>query len=227
MNWTRRHTIIFIAAASSIAVLAIILATMPCHASYSGLVIIPTADVLDDGTFDIEWQKDGKTPDDQRDCNIINSEFGYRHFIEIGADSDMSDEADHTPVLNAKFLIVKSADETNRIALGIYSIGKSMSATKYLVNTHNFKILRWHTGVARTDSENTRLFTGIDSRVFDKCSIMADYTQGNDNYSSIGLSYQINEPCSILIGSQFPNNGGGAVFTVHFIVGGSLKKIGY
>ena len=73
-------------------------------------------------------------------------------------------------------------------------------------------------------NEKTRFFIGIDRDINDKLNLMADYTSGDDNYSSIGANYQITDKFGVLAGVQLPNGGGETLYTLHFCFSGELVR---
>ncbi len=207
-----------------IAVIAVMIAsTIPSFACYCGLVLIPTADTVGAKQYGIEFQTDGSMTQLKADAFILNTEYGITDNVEAGIDYDFSSGVDSRVLFNAKYCFLKSADEKQAIAIGICNLTSKNKSNPYLIGTKDFKILRGHVGLMEID-EKTRYFVGIDHDINDKCSVMTDYTSGNDNYSSIGTNYQITDKFGVLAGIQLPNNGGETLFTLHLCLSGRLTK---
>ncbi len=200
-----------------------IAATMPGFACYSGLALIPTTDTVGAKQYGIEFQTDGSITHPKADTFILNTEYGITDNVEAGIDYDFSSGVDSRILFNAKYRFLKSADEKQAFAIGICNLTSKNKSNPYLVGTQDFKILRGHVGLMEID-EKTRYFIGIDRDINDKLNIMADYTSGDDNYSSIGANYQITDKFGVLAGVQLPNSGGETLFTLHLCLSGGLTK---
>lgn len=194
--------------------------SVPCMATYSGLVLIPTADVLGQGEYCIEPQIDDTFGGDESATRILNFQFGLTPRFEMGLDFDVSDEADTRSYLNAKYLAVAGGENKPAVALGICNIGKNSSSSPYIVGTQEFTSVRAHLGVMRIDRKN-RLFIGADRPVSDKLTLMADYTAGDENYSSVGFDYAVTEKFSIFGGILIPNDSDADTgFSLHLVFSG-------
>lgn len=198
---------------------SLVLMGTPVFACYSGLTIIPTADVIGADTYGLELQFDGDTPTSAPDTRILNTEIGFGDRLEAGVDFDLSKDADPRVLLNAKYQLARNTEGTELLGLGICNVGSGVRASPYLVGTRDFGAFRGHLGLIRTD-EADRLFLGIDKAVNDLVTAMLDYTAGDENYSSVGISYQHDNRFGVMAGLQFPNGGGDTLFTVHLVLSG-------
>ena len=194
---------------------------MQAGACYSGLVVIPTADVIGNKQFTIEPQIDGTTSKFQTDTYLLNTEFGLSDQFEIGVDFDLSEESDQRLLLNAKYALGPFGKTPWRFAFGITNTGANVDTNPYIVATGELEHFRLHFGVIHIES-NERWFVGADKEVGNALTVMADYTSGNDNYSSIGLSYEFNSSLCLFTGVMFPNSEGDTRFTLHLVYTGSL-----
>jgi hypothetical protein len=198
---------------------------MPAGACYSGLVLIPTADVVESGNFSLEAQFDGAFAHGHGDARILNTELGLTPRFEAGVDRDFTKDADTREFLNAKYVSLAPGKRHPAVAVGICNVGHNMKSNPYAVATTDFHAARGHFGVVSTDG-NGRWFVGADSPVNKKLTLMADYTSGDENSSSIGFSYQISDRFGITSGVVFPNAGGDTEFTVHFVFCGPCRHTG-
>ncbi|MGB9588371.1 MAG: hypothetical protein ACPL7O_09340 [Armatimonadota bacterium] len=192
----------------------------PCMAAYSGLVLIPTADVLGQGEYCIEPQVDDTLEGDESATRMLNLQLGLTPRFEMGIDLDVSDEADTRSYLNAKYLAVAGGENKPAIAVGICNMGNNSCSSPYIVGTHEFTSARAHLGVMRIDHKN-RLFIGADRPISDKLTLMADYTAGDENYSSVGFDYAVTEKFSIFGGILIPNDSDSDTgFSLHLVFSG-------
>ena len=189
----------------------------PCLACYSGLIIIPTADMVGPRGYDIELELDGPLAQASVDTRLLNSQFGISPRLEAGTDFDLSEDADPRILGNFKYLVASSLKSAPAIAIGMSSIGRHTRSSPYLVATHDFKSLRGHLGVTRIEGNN-RWFAGMDRAVTDRLTLMADYTNGDENFSSVGFDYQFKDEFGVMAGVLFPNSGDeDAGFSLHLV----------
>jgi hypothetical protein len=192
---------------------------MPAFACYSGLTIVPTADVTGANTYGLELQFDGDVPTPAPDTRILNTELGFGDRFEAGVDFDLSEDADPRTLVNAKYQLSRNTEGTKLLALGVCSVGSGLRASPYAVGTRDYGTFRGHLGLIRTD-EADRAFVGVDKALDDRITAMLDYTAGDESYSSVGISYQHDDRFGVLAGLQFPNAGGETLFTVHLVLSG-------
>jgi len=197
-------------------VLAAFLFTIPAQACYTGLVNIPTAEVVEPGQYGIELQLDGSFASGTADTRILNTELGLSPRFEAGVDFDLSREAETRTLLNAKCLLSHGGNRP-ALALGVCNVGRHASSTPYLVATQEFHQTRGHLGAARIDGRD-RWFVGGDHAVNDKLTFMADYTSGSDNLAAVGASYQFADRFGVMAGVILPNSRDEDTgLTVHFV----------
>ncbi len=200
-----------------LAVLLIAATAISSTACYSGLGVIPTADVIEPGRYGVELQIDGRLDGVTSDTRVLDFEYGLCPRIEAGIDFDISTESDSRELLNAKCQLLSDSGSTPAFAVGVCNVGKSIKSSPYAVATHDFTALRSHLGLMRIDGNN-RWFVGIDRAITDKITCMADYTNGSDNFASLGGSYQFNQHIGVLAAIMLPNdNAGDTGYTLHFV----------
>jgi hypothetical protein len=102
-------------------------------------------------------------------------------------------------------------------------MAQGQRAIPYLVDTETLPFARLHAGVMQLEG-NTRWFIGADRDLTDRLNVCADYTNGDENYSSVGAGYTFSDCTSVFAGALFPNAGGDTEFTVHLIFCGSYRK---
>lgn len=166
---------------------------------------------------------DGTTNKLKGDTYIINTQFGLTDRFEFGTDLDLSDNTDTRMLFNGKYVAIQSNDGKQRLAVGIFNAGKDFVSSPYIVGTKDFNFVRGHLGIIGIGGKS-QWFAGTDYQINDKLSVMADYTNGDENFSSVGLSYQCAEHFGLLAGAQFPNVDGNTRFTLHFVISGSFEK---
>lgn len=117
------------------------------RATYSGLALIPTADVVGRGQCSIEWQMDGPAPADSPDSYFLNSQFGIGNRAEVGVDFDNSDGADPRLFLNAKIVVAEDSRRGQALALGVHNVADGARGWGYAVALFTVKAVRLHPGV--------------------------------------------------------------------------------
>jgi len=209
-------------ASAALAVAVLLLATgIPCVACYSGLAVIPTADMVPAGEYGLEPQFDGSCEGGSVGTRILNTQFGITPRLDAGVDFDLSDDADPRVLGNFKYLAVNGGTRSPAVALGVCNLGSNIRSSPYVAATHGFGALRGHAGLMRIEGNN-RWFIGADRNVTERLMLMADYVSGDENSSSVGFNYQFNDGFGILGGVLFPNADGEETgFTLHFVFTGS------
>jgi hypothetical protein len=209
-----------------IGAIAIAVSAIRADACYTGLTIIPTAEVLDHGEYGIEQQFDGTFPLGGSGTQTLDTEFGILPRWEAGIDFDLTDECESGLLLNAKCLICPCGKHRPALAIGLCNAGAGVASSPYLVATKDFGGPRAHLGVVRTDGRN-RWFVGADFAVNDRLTLMADYVSGSENSSSAGISYQFDDRFGILAGMMLPNGRGQDTgFTLHLVLNGPFSTTG-
>ncbi len=189
----------------------------PAPACYTGLGIIPIADTIKPGNYGVEMQFDGRLAGATADTSVLNFEFGLLPRFEAGIDFDMSRESDSRTLLNAKYLLLSDGKSCPALAIGVCNVGTHMESSPYAVASHDFGLLRAHLGSMRIDRSN-RWFMGIDRAITSKFTFMADYTSGQDNFASVGGSYQLSQHFGIMAAVELPNDrSGNTAFTMHLV----------
>lgn len=203
--------------------LATIVFAAGARACYTGLVNIPTAEVIEPGQYGIELQFDGSFAAGRADTRILNTELGLSPRFEAGGDFDLSHQAETRTLLNAKYLLSPGGEKRPALALGACNVGRHASATPYLVATQEFRGARGHLGAARIDDRNC-WFVGADHAVNDKLTLMADYTSGSENFATIGASHQFTDRLGGMAGVVFPNvRDADTALTLHLVFTGPYR----
>lgn len=207
---------------TSMMVVLVGLMSVSAQACYTGLALIPTADVAQPGEYSIELQFDGTFARGNEETRILNTEFGLTPRLEAGIDYDFSRDAENRTLLNAKYVVLTPGEHRPALAVGICNMGQNLKSSPYAVGTRACGSARGHLGVVSIDGSG-RWFAGVDKAVNMKLTLTADYTSGNENNSSIGLSYQFNDRSGITSGVVFPNECGDTQLTIHLVCSGSCR----
>lgn len=173
---------------------------------------IPTAETVGDRRWGFEAQLDGNR--NGSDVLLLNTEFGLGDHFEAGVDLEDSREGGTRLLLNGKWVF--SFGEERALAVGFSNIGHHRTATPYVVGLQEFGLFRGHLGVLQGDAP--RFFLGADRALTERVTLMADHTQGPENFSSVGANVQFSEWAGLLTGLQFSNRGDEARFTVHLVL---------
>lgn len=210
-------------AGAVLALCALALSPQIAFGCCSGLGVIPTAETVGADQYGVEFQFDGPFPVRSTDVYIINTEFGLGDRFEAGVDYDLSDGVATRALINAKYLLAVGTPRSPAVAVGVCSVGRHTKATPYAVLTQEFTGCRGHLGVMHTEDHN-RVFVGVDKALAERWTVMADYTAGDEGWSSLGANYQFTDGFGVFAGAQFPNAGGEASwFTLHFVFSGPYR----
>jgi len=184
-----------------------------CH---TGLVVIPTADTVGAGAVCLEAQFDGSVRGAQVDTRLLNTQFGLGPRIEAGVDFDLSEDPPCPAFFNAKY-VYPIRGKASAAALGTFDVGSGLRASPYVVITRTVRDFRIHTGGIRTDGNN-RWLVGADAKAGERLTLMADYTAGQENSSSLGAYYQFTGSFGVLAGAEFRNDRSSSRFTIHLVM---------
>lgn len=215
------------AQAAALAFIALgLLSTHRLQACYSGLILIPTTDVTGAYTFALDLQYESSGSAFRTEGLLVNTEFGVGDRIEVGVDFDLHRDAEHRVLLNGKWTFLRS--ETHRLAaaVGFANMDPRFHPFPYLVLSKDFGLLRVHAGVQHEDEGNhNNAFVGVD-RIFESgWQIMADHSQGDSNFTSVGAG-RAGKAWGLYLGAQWPNAGGPGRAVVHLTWTTPLRKTG-
>lgn len=206
----------------AVAVVALLCAGGPAAACLTGLVVIPTAEVLGDGQYGVELQFDGATSALQTDTYIANTEIGIGDRFEAGLDYDASEAANPKYMINAKYLLAMAPDGRWAAAAGLDGVARNAKPAPYVAGLRDFGLVRAHLGAIRIESRSF-WFVGLDHAVSERLTLMADHVSGMENSSSVGVNYQFSKTTGFMAGFIFPNSGWDSRFTLHLVFGGSYR----
>jgi hypothetical protein len=170
-------------------------------AAPSGLLIIPTADVLDRGIASkcIACSK----PDADNTETAFQLQFGLLSGIEIGY--DVMDNGTSIGVWNIKSAIAWH-EGTPIVALGIQNIRSGEDSQPYIVGCIPMGLGRLHAGFIDTE-DHIRPMLGYDRSLSKHLTLQADYTAGDENAASIGLVIHLRNNLELAAGYIRNNSG--------------------
>ena len=210
---------------TALALVSVFLAAQAAEACYSGLIIIPTADVTGPYTWALDLQWQGSSGAFKTDQLVINTELGLGERFEVGLDIDAtSGSVDRRVLFNAKYLFVKSDRHGFAVAVGIQNMTQQFTPFPYVVATKDWGVFRTHLGIQRERDDNrNNWFVGVDRTFQQKWQVMADYTAGEQNCSSAGIGW-IGDRWQVFLGAQWPNAGGGPLVVLHMNLMGHFRN---
>lgn len=208
-------------------------------AAFTGLNIIPVADVLAPGSYDIEFQNDGffinaavPTPPPAY-CAIL-TEVGLLPGLEVGADINLTQDSNNPSLFNFKYQILQNETEhVPLLAIGVMNFhGSLANPTAYLVVSKELAMGRGHLGVGFTSNTATFDFAntaatyyfGFHRELNEWLAINADFSSGDANFASVGFFLQPWENVGFLLAYQRANNQNvmSDGYTFHMVVTESL-----
>lgn len=218
--------------------LSIILFPVQSHAAFSGLNIIPSADVLGQWEYDIEIQNDGFFPSavdpNPQPAYFLLTQIGLLPGLEAGVDFDLTQGSGNPSIFNIKYQILQNETEMiPLLAVGVMNFhGSLANPTAYLAVSKELIIGRGHLGVGFTSNTSSFDFTntvatyyfGFHSDLNDWLAFNADFSSGDTNYTSAGFSIQPWENVGFVLAYQRANNQNvqSDGYTLHLVITGSL-----
>ncbi len=200
--------------------LGLMTSALTAHACYSGLTIIPTADVLAHREWSIEYQVDGTFSPLTGTVNLLNTQTGVADRLELGIDVDLNRKSDTRALLNGKLKLWDDSARERSVAAGIYNVGAKLTSIPYLVFSAAIGKGRLHAGIQRAEGA-WQGFVGADTDLNDRLTVMADHTPGRPFASSIGANYRFTDRFEVMVGAVIPNDGGKTGYAIHFVYGGN------
>lgn len=170
----------------------------PAWAAYSGLTLIPTADLLGPGQVCLDYQVFGSFPMGRVHAAYVNTQFGVGNRAELGLDFDFTEDAPAEASFNAK-LLLQPPERGLGLAVGVCNVAEHLQPSSYFAATQGAGAARLHAGAIRTPEDETQGFAGVDYGLSDRVQLCADYVAGDENGSALGIAYQFSERWSILI----------------------------
>jgi hypothetical protein len=184
-----------------------VFASGPAQAAYSGLTIIPTADLLAPGQACVDYQVYTPTAfGSGPEAVYVNTQYALGNRGEVGMDFDLTQDAPTGAVLNGK-LALRPVDTGLGLAAGIYNAGETLRPISYLAATAEAGgRLRLHAGLHRTPDEETQGFAGAEYQVGERLWLWGECLAGDENASAATVYYQLSDRWGISIGLQRPND---------------------
>lgn len=99
------------------------LAGTAARGAFSGLGVIPTADVVGAGQYSLEFEIGGGLTGLTCDARSLLMQFGANDGFEAGVDFDLCDDTEPFAVLNAKYVFAGTAADGHALAAGIANVG--------------------------------------------------------------------------------------------------------
>lgn len=128
----------------------------PSFRGYTGLVVVPTADTLDEGEFNLGLMTEGI---DDFDANDMFMNYGPNDGLEIGFNSFQPlNGDDRETLLNAKYRLMPETEDRAGVAFGLIDATDEIQSTAYAVAS---KSLARGLSVFDNDVTNLRGHIGI------------------------------------------------------------------
>jgi len=186
--------------------LLLAVAAAPAHAAYSGLTLIPTADMLAPGQVCLDYQLFGPYPIGSGvDAAYLNTQAALGSRAEVGVDFDFTADAPSGAVFNGK-LLLRPVESGLGVAVGTYNVGGNLRPTTYAAATRGGGPFRLHLGAQRTPDEETQGFAGVDYSISDLAQVYLDHIAGEENFTAVGISYQFTSRWAVLAAWLRPND---------------------
>ena len=170
----------------------------------TALNLIPTADVADRGTCNLQVEFDGShTPFTGEGAVQLYSEFGLGRRFEAGVDLvDLNRCAEWHA--DAKWQFLPESRGWPAMAVGAVGVARngpdvrcSLDADWYVVLSRDVGRARLHGGYLNEDSG--RALFGAEYQLAEPTSLLADWTTGPEAYHTLGLAQDVGGDCTVLL----------------------------
>lgn len=160
----------------------------PGFRGYTGLVIIPTASVLDVGEYDFGFMIEDKGISH---LNDIFMTYSPKQNLEVGVNAyQPASSGNRKAVFNAKYLLAAETEEAASVAVGVIDLTDAIEISPYAVATksiirraklfgHSTVSLRGHAGFGFGDID--ALFVGLSAYAGNRVMLSIEYDSKNVN----------------------------------------------
>ena len=201
---------------------ALTLAAGMAWAAPSGLLVIPTADVLGPGEASADFFSQGRSVLANGDCDrFLGVEVGLPHGVELGVDACLNDADAGSPWGNLKWQLPTAGPDRFAVALGLQNVGHGAAAQPYVTLAQAVGQGRAHAGVIRSDGA-TRLMLGAQVPAGETFELVSDYLSGPGGSAGLGFSWSPTPSWSLMVGRIW-NRGAGSEHHWYFDVGYAFK----
>ena len=191
--------------------------------SPTGLLLIPTADTIGAGRYQLQLEVDGSLSPSPFQYWLLDTEAGVASNVELGVDVNLLMRPQPRVFTNWKYAFAPVGRGRVGAAFGMGNWNEQPLTGPYALSTADLGRVRITSGVTYL-FRAYRFMAGIDTGFRRKLTWMADYVSGPDLFLSAGFSYEIGPDYQLLAGLVFPNSGGGTLFTVQFAWGGKFAQ---
>ena len=194
-------------------VLLLTTATLLAITSPSGIAYptsccsIPTADILDAGAIRLELQNSGFAGTESSGATSDRLiELGLTPRLEVGFDQcDITGHGENS--LNMKYLMSPESKSLPALAVGVMDISRGERPSYYGISTRTFGRSRVHAGYIHGDYAKGGML-GCDYALTKRTYLLADWMNGSENYSTVGIYQGIGKNANLLLAYGFPNEKG-------------------
>ena len=161
----------------------------PVQASPSALNLIPTGDVMDYGSFNIQLEADGEpTPFSGGNGKYLLSQFAIMEGLEVGVDLYEFGTSAQTLLANAKWQFMQESDSAPAIAVGLQDLTRNgLLSSWYVSASKEVGALRLHLGYMDDADDDGRGMLGLERCFGAETYVMFDYTTGPGAYHTAGI----------------------------------------
>lgn len=187
-------------------VVLLTLASIPVFATYSGLIAIPSTDVLATGKLHLDVDSYYTPLSGSEGGAFINSGLLYGPFPRMEAGIDVISGSDKPVLFNAKYQVVSPNETPAALALGLFNLGFDADPVYYGVASYAFTGVRLTGGYYTGDEEvlgddDSGVMLGLDG-CSGKFWLAADYFGGDNALGSwnVGVGYPLADNVGIIVG---------------------------
>ncbi len=158
---------------------------LPSFRGYTGLLLIPTADALDRG----EWNVGLFSEDVSENVTSYIATYGLDEGLEVGINSfEPIDNGDRETLFSGKYRFLTETDDRPAVAAGIIDLTDEVETTAYIVaskaidtplGVYNGEIINPRVHIGFGAGQFSSLFVGISTYLGNRLQVMTEWDSDN------------------------------------------------
>lgn len=159
----------------------------------TGLKIIPTAQLLKAGQWDLEYQHQViLVPGAHRQEWHVLLQYGLPRNLEVGVDIPGDKAQNRKTLFNGKLRLLKETIASPSLAVAACDLGggSAIKPTYYLVASKDLIFLRAHAGGMQRNNK-TGMLVGLERELFKRLTLQAEYTDAQERVVTVGASVKL------------------------------------
>lgn len=189
----------------------VVMSVVAVAACPTGLNVIPTADVLEEGLLSVQLELTGRPNpiDGDRTWGLL-TQFALAGGIEFGVDfEDPGGENEWS--VDVKWQVLGDGDDGPAVALGLLDVNRGGERGYYVAGARSVADsgVRAHAGILHSDA-TTSAMIGVEVEIAPCTVVMLDWITGPDGQFGLGIEHALSDSHGVHIFFVTDNSAGGA-----------------